>query len=77
MHKSLYFSNLIKTGSLLLLILYAVQIGYSQACQYKTGDPIALTITGFNNAPEYQQQYVLTSNTALSSMYLPCFLSMG
>ncbi|MCB0556629.1 MAG: hypothetical protein KDD02_23995, partial [Phaeodactylibacter sp.] len=69
MQRSLYLSRLIETGKWLLIVQFiwmcTLQTGFSQACHFTTGDPVALNASGFNNAPGYQQQYVLTDNSGI------------
>ncbi|MCB0556782.1 MAG: hypothetical protein KDD02_24770, partial [Phaeodactylibacter sp.] len=69
MQRNLYFSRLIETGKLLLLLqciwMCTLQEGFSQACHFKSGDPVVLNASGFNSAPGFQQRYVLTDDTGI------------
>ncbi|MCK6694450.1 MAG: thrombospondin type 3 repeat-containing protein, partial [Thermoanaerobaculia bacterium] len=69
MQRNLYVSRLIETGKLILIIqflwLCMLNKAFAQACHFKTGDPVALNASGYNNAAGYAQSYLLTDNTGI------------
>ena len=69
MQRNVYFSWLVYTGKFLLTIavawLFSLNRSEAQGCNFQTGDPVALVVSGQNTDADYVQVYVLTNGSGV------------